>query len=43
LEDRIFFEFIDIINNKGNTINQKKEMYNLIIINRPFLYLLKYK
>ena len=43
LEDRLTNEFMDCFFSKGSTILKKQNLYDTIIVNRPFLHLLIYK
>lgn len=43
LEDRLTNEFLDCFFGKGSTIAKKQSLYDVILINRPFLNLLIYK
>ena len=43
LEDRLTNEFMDCFFSKGSTILKKQNLYDTIIVNRPFLHLLVYK
>lgn len=43
LEERLQNEFLDCFSNKGLTINKKQALYDVILVNRPFLNLLVYK
>lgn len=43
LEERLTNEFMDCFFGKGSTILKKQNLYDTIIVNRPFLHLLVYK
>jgi len=43
LEERLTNEFMDCFSSKGSTILKKQNLYDTIIVNRPFLHLLVYK
>ncbi len=43
LEERLTNEFMDCFFSKGSTILKKQNLYDTIIVNRPFLHLLVYK
>jgi ribosomal protein S7 len=43
LEDRLTNEILDCFLGKGSTIAKKQSLYELILVNRPFLHLLRYK
>lgn len=43
LEDRLTNEFLDCFFGKGSTIAKKQSLYDVILVNRPFLNLLIYK